>query len=227
MINFRKKYNVRLPFITSLFCIGIIACFSKKAGSQSTFSIDVLTVGVHAFGNPNLPLYENALDENGTFCAEPGLNVSYEFFIHENTTSFQISQCIFADAAGQMAGFTGLTFRRMFFHKWRSSFYLGVCPALTYRNSWDRLTYGSVTYTPETEYTKNGNWEIRPSVIGRLEYDIYIGNHSDLNFGIFYGHSFKTFAASLGYRYWISTKVKNSRKCNCKDKYKKRFLDWF
>lgn len=194
---------------------------------QSTFSIEVMTLGVHAFEKPNLKLFENALDAEGNVCAEPGLSLSYESFVSENRASFQITQAIFADAAGQMAGFTEVSFRRLIFHKWRSNIYLGVGPALTYRNTWANLSYGSITYEPETKYYKDGNWEIMPYVIGKLEYDLFIGNKSDIMLGIFYGHSYKTFTATLGYRYWISTKVKHSKGCDCKNKYKKKFWDWF
>lgn len=216
----RKFFKHILFFLfttdVSLFCYG-----------QSTFSIEIMTIGVHAFEKPNFQLFENALDAQGNLCAEPGLNLSYETFVSENRASFQFSQAIFADAAGQMAGFTEISFRRLIFHKWRSSIYLGVGPALTYRNTWANLSYGSIVYEPETKYYNDGNWEVMPYVIGKLEYDVFIGNKSDLMLGIFYGHSYKTFAATLGYRYWISTKVKHSKNCHCTDKYKKKFWDWF
>jgi len=195
--------------------------------SQSTVSLELMTFGVHPFEKPNLKLYENAIDANGNVCTEPGLNLSYEFFVSENRVSFQFTQSIFADAAGQMAGITEFSFRRLFFHKWRSSMYLEIGAALTYRNSWSKLSHGNIVYIPETKYYKNGNWEVLPSVIGKYEYDFYIGNKSDIIFGILYGHSYKTFTATLGYRYWLSTKVKHSKGCDCKNKYKKKFKDLF
>jgi hypothetical protein len=187
-----------------------------------------MTIGVHAFEKPNLALYENSLDADGNLCAEPGLLFSYETFVSDNRASFEFSTAIFADAAGQMAGFTEIAFKRLIFHKWRSSMYLSVGPALTYRNSWSRLTYGSISYTPETKYWVDGNWELLPTIIAKYEYDIFLGRNSDIKLGIYYGHSYKTFTATLGYRYWLSTKVKRTRKCNCdKDKYRKKPKDWF
>jgi hypothetical protein len=186
-----------------------------------------MTVGVHAFEKPNFQLYENPIDAEGNVCTEPGLSLSYESFVSENRASFQLTQAIFADAAGQMAGFTEVSFRRLIFHKWRSNIYLGVGPALTYRNTWANLSYGSIVYEPEGNYYKDGNWEIMPYVIGKLEYDVFIGNKSDLMLGVIYGHSYKTFTATLGYRYWISTKVKHSKGCDCKNKYRKKFKDYF
>ena len=195
---------------------------------QSTVSLEVMTIGVHAFEKPNFPLYENALDAEGNLCAEPGFIFNYETFVSENRASFEFTTSIFADAGGQFAGFTEIAFKRLFFHKWRSSMYLSVGPALTYRNTWKRLSYGSIVYTPETNYYNDGNWEIRPTVIGKFEYAFFLGRNSDITIGILYGHSYKTFTASLGYRYWLSTKVKRTRKCNCdKDKYKKKFKDYF
>jgi hypothetical protein len=119
-------------------------------------------------------------------------------------------------------------FRRLIYHKWRSSFYLGVAPALIYRNSWKILESSKIKYHPEAKYTTDGIWEVLPFVIGKFEYDIFVGRNSDLNFGLMYGASYNTFAISLGYRYWISTKVRFPKKCNCgEQRFKKRFKDWF
>jgi hypothetical protein len=213
--------------IKIIFLLFFAACCSLYSYGQSTFSIEILTVGVHAFDKPNFKLFENALDEQGNVCAEPGLSLSYESFVSENRASFQLTQAIFADAAGQLAGYTEISFRRLIFHKWRSNIYLGVGPALTYRNSWAKLSYGSIIYEPETNYYHDGNWEIKPYVIGKLEYDVFIGNNSDLLLGIIYGHSYNSFTATLGYRYWISTKVRHSKGCDCKNKYRKKFKDYF
>ncbi|NCO56213.1 MAG: hypothetical protein GW876_12545 [Bacteroidetes bacterium] len=191
--------------------------------SQSTVSIEVMAIGLHPFAKPNLQVYENALDIDGLFCVEPGLILSYEAFVWENTVSFQFSQSIYADAAGQMAGFTEISFRRLFFHKWRSSLYIAIGPTMTYRKSWVFLD----GYVEEGGYTKYGTWQVKPWFIGKLEYDFYVGNHSDIQLGFIYGHKYNTFTASLGYRYWISSKVKHSKGCNCHNKYKKKFKDWF
>lgn len=215
----QKRYYI---FIVFLF---VSSCFIAR--SQSTFSLEVLTIGLHPFDKPNHALFENALDADGNFSAEPGLAFSYETFVRDNWASFQFSTSIFSDAGGQMAGFTDITFRIMFYHKWRSSFYLGLGPALLYRNSWKNLSHGNITYVPETSYWVDGNWEVLPNVVGKLEYDLFLGSKSDILIGIYYGHSYETFTASLGYRYWISTKVKHTKKCDCKDKYRKRLKDWF
>ncbi len=216
----QKKANIILLFL--------ILCFGFVAKGQSTFSIEAMTIGLHPFDKPNFALFENALDADGNFSAEPGLSLSYETFVKDNWASFQFTTAIFSDAGGQMAGFTDITFRILFYHKWRSSLYLGLGPVLSYRNTWRNLSYGNITYVPETKYYNDGNWEILPSVVGKLEYDVFLGRKSDVLLGIYYGHSYETFTATLGYRYWFSTKVKHTRKCNCdKDKYRKKFKDWF
>jgi len=203
--------------------IFLVILFGNRCFSQSTVSLEVMTVGFHPFEKPNLLLYENALDIDGLFCAEPGLILSYESFVWENTTSLQFSQSIYADVAGQMAGFTEISLRKLFFHKWRSSLYLGAGPTMTYRKSWENLEF----YNPEGNYTNYGNWQVKPWFIAKLEYDLFIGNHSDINIGFIYGHEYNTFTASLGYRYWISSKVKHSKGCNCHNKYKKKLKDWW
>jgi hypothetical protein len=204
------------------FVIGVLISITSIA--QSTFSLEAMTVGLHPFDRPNLQVYENAIDIDGLFCAEPGLILSYESFVHENLASFQLSQAFFADAAGQLAGFTEISFRRVLFHKWGSTIYIGTGPTLTYRKSWELLD----RYVPEGGYTTYGTWQLKPWFIFKVEYDLYIGKKSDIMLGVIYGHEYNTITATLGYRHWISTKVKRTRKCNCgADKYKKKFKDWF
>jgi|YNPMSStandDraft_1061717.scaffolds.fasta_scaffold00925_6 hypothetical protein len=188
--------------------------FSKNfhLPAQSTFSIEAHTIGMHFFGNPNLRYYENNLDSLGFFCVEPGLMVSYEFFIKDNWLSMQLSQSIFADAAGLTAGFTKWSLRFMFFHKFRNQLYIDVAPAITYRRAWYVL---GEHYIPETKYQRNGKIEFRPSVIAKLEYDVFIGNNNDLNMSILYGNAYKSISFMVGYRHWISTKVRLTKDCNC------------
>ncbi len=180
--------------------------------AQSAFSIEALTIGIHPFGNPNLGVYENNIDSMGIFNAEPGLMVSYEFFIDENWLSLQLSQSIFADAAGLTAGFTSLSLRYMFFHKYRNQLYIGLAPAMTYRRSWKSL---GPHYIPETDYKVDGKMEYRPSVMAKVEYDIFLGNKNDINMSILFGHSYNEFAFLVGYRHWINANVRVTKDCNC------------
>lgn len=214
-----KPIKIILLFVTGVF-------ISATSLAQSTFSLEVMTVGVHPFDRPNLQVYENALDKDGYFCAEPGLILSYETFVHENVASFQFSQAVFADAAGQLAGFTEVSFRRVLFHKWGSTIYIGTGPTLTYKKSWE-LAFPN-KYIPEGGYTNYGTWQVKPWFIAKMEFDFYIGKKSDIMLGVIYGHEYNTFTATLGYRHWISSKVKHTKKCNCgSDKYKKKFREWF
>jgi hypothetical protein len=197
--------------LTIFFCLFFLWNV-RFLNAQSTFSIEALTVGIHPFGNPNVGVYENNLDSMGIFNTEPGLMLSYEFFIKDNWLSLQLSQSVFADAAGLTAGFTEFSMRFLFFHKYRNQLYIELGPALTYRRSWDVL---GPRYTPETTYKKDGKMEYRPSAIAKLEYDVFIGNNNDINISILYGHSYKTFSFLIGYRHWISTNVRFTKDCNC------------
>lgn len=186
--------------------------FFFKSHSQSTISLEVHTIGMHFFGNPNLRYYENNLDSLGYFCTEPGLMLSYEFYVKDNWLSIQLSTSIFADAAGLTAGFSKISLRYMFFHKYRNQLYIDVAPTLSYRRSWSEL--GShVVY--ETQYYRNGKIEYRPTVAAKIEYDIFIGNKNDINMSFMYGHYYKTFTFMLGYRHWLNTNVRFSNDCNC------------
>jgi hypothetical protein len=80
----QKKHFILVIFIL------IVGSF-QIVKSQSTVSIDFLTLGVHPFEKPNLKLFENALDANGNVCTKPGIAISYEAFISENRVSFQFT----------------------------------------------------------------------------------------------------------------------------------------
>ncbi|MCX7861615.1 MAG: hypothetical protein N2449_01310 [Bacteroidales bacterium] len=196
----------------TIFFFNLMMLKSSFVFGQSTFSLEAHTIGMHFFGNPNLRYYENNLDSLGFFCVEPGLMVSYEFYIKDNWLSMQLSQSIFADAAGLTAGFTKWSLRYMFFHKFRNQLYIDVAPAITYRRAWDVL---GVHYVPETRYQRNGKIEFRPAIIAKIEYDIFIGNNNDINMSVMYGNAYKTISFLIGYRHWISTKVRFTKDCNC------------
>ena len=195
---------------TIIFLICLLS-FKNLLG-QSAISIEAHTIGMHFFGNPNLRYYENNFDSLGYFCAEPGAMFSYEFYVSANWLSIQLSQSFFSDAAGLLAGFTKISLRYMFFHKFRNQLYIDVAPAITYRKSWTTL---GPYYIREANYKRNGNIEFRPSIITKIEYDIFIRNRSDVNISIMYGNSYKTLSFMLGYRYWINYKVKTTQSCDC------------
>lgn len=188
--------------------------------SQSAISLEAHTIGGHFFGNPNLHYYENNLDSLGYFCTEPGLMLSYEFYVKDNWLSLQLSTSIFADAAGLTAGFTKFSLRYMFFHKYRNQLYIDVAPAFSYRRSWDVL---GPLYVPEVKYNRNGKIEYRPTMMAKLEYDIFIGNNNDINMSVLYGNSYKTFSFMIGFRHWLNTNVRFTKDCNC-NHFKKKGL---
>lgn len=206
--------------LTRLFFL-ILVALSYISRSQSTISFEAHTIGGHFFGNPNLHYYENNLDSLGHFCTEPGLMISYEFYIKDNWLSLQLSTSIFADAAGLTAGFSKFSLRYMFFHKYRNQLYIDVAPALTYRRSWDVL---GPLYKPEITYRQDGKIEYRFAFISKLEYDIFIGNKNDINMSIMYGNSYKTFSFMIGIRHWLNTNVRFTNDCNCNHFKKKGLL---
>lgn len=199
----------------------ILFTISSLCYSQSTISLEAHTIGGHFFENPNLHYYENNLDSLGNFCTEPGLMLSYEFYIKDNWLSLQLSTSIFADAAGLTAGFSKFSLRYMFFHKYRNQLYIDIAPAITYRRSWQVL---GPLYKPETTYQHNGKIEYRAAFIGKLEYDIFLGNKNDFNMSILYGNSYKTFSLMIGFRHWLNTNVRFTKDCNCNHFKKKGLL---
>ncbi|MCX7955239.1 MAG: hypothetical protein N3A01_08650 [Bacteroidales bacterium] len=186
--------------------------FVKLLNAQQALSLEFMTIGFHFFGNPNLQFYENKLDSLGVFNTEPGAMLSYEFYIKKNYMSIQLSQGFFSDAGAMIAGFSKISFRYMFFHKFRNQLYLDIAPAISYRESWKKFGAG---YVAETKYRYNGNIEYKFSLIGKLEYDIYLGKRIDINMSIMYGHSYKTFTYLLGVRFWLNPYVKLTDDCDC------------
>lgn len=193
-----------------LILIFFILC--KTSYQQQSLSLEFLTFGFHFFENPNLQFYENKIDSLGMFNTEPGVMLSYEFYIKKNYLSIQLSQGFFSDAGAKMAAFSKVSLRYMFFHKFRNQLYIDIAPAISYRESWKKF---GPEYKPETSYRYNGNIEYKYSLIGKLEYDVYLGKRFDFNMSIMYGHYYKTFTYMIGMRFWLNPYVKLTEDCDC------------
>lgn len=180
---------------------------------QQTVSLEIMTLGIHPFSNPNLKFYENKIDSLGYINYEPGLKIGYEFYIKGNFLSIKISQAIFSDAGAKKAGFTSITLRYMLFHKFRNLIYLEGGPSLFYRETWK--SFGP-QYMPETNYKENGDIEYKPFFITKFDYSVFIGKRLDFTLSLMYGHYYKTFSILGGIRFWINPYVKIPiEECDC------------
>lgn len=212
--------NATLLFL--LFISSYIYCYS-----QSNVSLNLGILGFHFFDKPNASIYENKLDSNGNFVAEPHITIAYEVYIRENYLAFEFAQGLYFDATAQPAGYTFAGIRRGFYHKGKKHLSLILGPVLSYRGSWDNV----LGYVPQSSgYTKNGNTEVRIWGLAKLDYTYLISYKSDLSVALIYGYSTSdTFTFTVGYKRWINTLIRHPKPCDCGGLYKKKkkFKYWF
>ncbi|PKP20826.1 MAG: hypothetical protein CVU05_08160 [Bacteroidetes bacterium HGW-Bacteroidetes-21] len=200
--------------------------FPVFLSAQSTISLDLFPVGMHLYDRSRSFLFENRIDYNGNAVVEPGVILTYEFFTKETKRGFQIQQGFYSDAAAQISAWTQFSFRVKLFHKYKHKVSLAAGPALVYRKGWYLLE--GYADNPEDSYEPNGPWEFRWAVPVQLQYNYYTGSRSELNVSLLYHYERHTLFPSIGFKFWISTKVKNPADCNCNSSFKKKRLrDWF
>jgi hypothetical protein len=208
-----------LPLIFSLLFAPVLL------PAQSTVSLDLFPVGMHVYDRSRYLLFENRVDFNGNVVVEPGAILTFEFFTKETKRSIQLQQGFYSDAAAQWAGWTQFAFRVKVFHKYKHKVCLAAGPALTYRSSWYKLE--GYDDNPEDNYEPNGDVEFRWAIPVQLQYNYFTGKRSELNVSLFYHYERHTIFPSLGFKYWMSTKV-YTKDCDCDDSFKRRKLrDWF
>jgi len=193
------------------------------SNAQSTIAFDFFPVGLH-FDRTNFLIFENKIDYNGNAVIEPGGCLTYEFFIKETINSIQIQQGLFFDAAAQVSGWSQISFRKKIFHKYKHKLSLAAGPALTYRRDWYKID----GYQPEPSYMENGNWEFRWAIPIQLQYSLYTSSKTEFLASLLYHYERHTIFPTIGFKYWISTKVRFQKDCNCNDAFRKRkFRDFF
>ena len=145
--------------------------YSLIAYSQSTLILRATTIGYHPFYDANRLLYnENKIDENANFIIEPGIIFGIEKYIKGNSLSLQLLTGMYSDAAAMQAGFTGLSFRKMLYHKYKHHLSASVGAALLYRKDWRNFS----EYKAIEAFNLNGKWENKFSVTSELNYNFYL-----------------------------------------------------
>ncbi|MBU0763996.1 MAG: hypothetical protein KJ607_04080 [Bacteroidetes bacterium] len=196
-------------YISLLIILIVIASINDVTG-QSNVSLKLHGIGFLAKKSEYGPIFENNIDPAGRWIFQPGLVLSYEVYLLEYDHAVQFQQGITLDIAAQACGFTWIEYRLRVWKFWRHTVTFGTGPVLYYRSSWDRFP----EYRDHGDLDITGNLEYRFMPIGaELEYSYYISNKSDISFSIQYSQP-KTVSASIGYKYWIQTKIKHKRKCS-------------
>lgn len=183
---------------------------SLNISAQTNIAFKLHTVSGSYKQSEYKTLFENNIDDNGRFVFAPGLLFSYEYCILEFDHALKFTQGLYFDLAAQPNMFTQVLYRNRLTKVWRHTFTFGVGPALYYRSSWSRFS----DYKDHGDLYLYKNWEYRLIPLScELEYDFYINNKSDVSFALHY-HQPKTISVTLGYKYWISTKIKHKKKCS-------------
>lgn len=177
--------------------------------AQTTLNFKIAPFSIHPFNEKNSHIFENKIDANGIFVSEPCLILGSETFLREDVFSLRFMLGGLSDAASKPAMFfhTGLKLR--FFQVWRSSFAFGLGGNIYGRELWSNID----GYVKESGWSPNGNWEYKLGIMAEFEYVLLLAQRHDLTFSLIYGHQPREFTLTVGYRFWLSTTLKNPKPC--------------
>ena len=201
----------KLVLLNCLVIVFIFSCF-QKTFSQDNFGVRAITVSAQPADKKNVNLYQNKLDNNGTFATEPGLMFFYESFFNKKA-SFQISTAVFNDRIGNAAGFSQIMLKYRLFRVWKHSMSIGFGPALQYRKSWTN----NELYVAESYFSQSDNKEFKLSWLsGEISYEFYINKKTDFLLSINHIQP-QTAALLVGVKLWLGKKPRTSKGkgCNC------------
>ncbi len=205
------------------FIILILLLINNLSFSQSTIFLRFSGIGYHPFSKPNLELYENKIDANGNFNAEPGIILGLEKYIRGNFLSFQITQGMYSDVVAKQAGFTNFSLRRQFYHKYKNHFYITMGASIAYRKDWREIP----NYVKDGDFKVNGKWQNKWLFSSSIVYDYYLAKRFDLCFAVMYGYEYHAITPTLGIRFWVNPNVKVDE-CDCTKRFDQgRLRKWF
>ncbi|MDD2636631.1 MAG: hypothetical protein PHW82_14150 [Bacteroidales bacterium] len=187
----------------------IFVLMSSFMMSQSTLQLKLSLLGLHPFDETNSHLFENRLDANGIFITEPGLIFSFENFLRSDTFAWRGMFGFFSDAASKPAIFLHLGVKQRLVQIWRNSFSICAGGNLYGRNLWGTIP----GYITDNSWSANGDWEYKFGFMVELEYALFLNDKNDITLSVIYGHQPNTFTFSVGYKYWLSSIIKNPKRC--------------
>ena len=178
--------------------------------SQTALVAKVSPIGIHALNEKNQDLFdENKIDEKGIFVVEPCFMLGTETFLREDVFSLRFLIGGLSDAASQPAFFLHAGVKQRFTQVYRSAFAIGFGVNFYGRESWESLD----GYKSEKGWSKNGSWEYKIGALAELEYMLMLSERHDLLFSAIFGLQPRTFGLTVGYRFWLSTTIKNPKGC--------------
>lgn len=198
-----------LPYKKIIIFLLVLLAFLSKGKSQSTIQLKFTPLGIHPFKEANSHIFENRIDANGIFIVEPCLILSYESFLYSDTFAWRGIFGFLSDAASKPAIIMHLGIKQRLFQIWRNS--VSFCGGLNLygRNVWTTIP----GYVTDNTWKANGTWEYKPGFMVELEYALYLNDKFDFTLSFIYGHQPNTFTGTIGVKYWISSIIKNPKKC--------------
>ena len=198
-----------MNLIRKIFLLFIMLVFLYHSKGQDNISLKFKTISLNPAGNINSGIMTNNFDSKGVMVFEPGIELSYEFFVMDIIKSVRFTKGLYVDGANQFAGYLSLGMLWRVYEKWRHSLRGGIGPALNYRSTW---------YYMEG-YKKDGwigtdNFQHYIMFNAGLEFNYYLSKKSEVTISTSISHPWGI-SISGGYRFWISRKIVHRKSCNC------------
>lgn len=187
----------------------VFAFVTTFASAQSTLQIKFAPIGIHPFNEKNSLLFENRIDANGIFITEPCFIFSFENFLRSDTFSWRAMFGFINDAASKPGILLHVGVKQRLFQVWRNSLSIGIGGNLYGRDSWTTIPL----YVEDNSWSANGDWEYKVGFMAELEYALFINDRNDITLSALYGHQPNTFTFTIGYKHWLSSKIKHPKKC--------------
>jgi len=179
---FLPAFSVTVPNRKIIILIFLLlSCQAYVFAQQFTIGIKITGLSIHPKGSFNAHLEKFKLDKRGVFVLNPGIAISFEYFIYKDTLSIKFIQALYADCCAQFAGFTHLGFRHRIFKYENHQLSGGLGPTFIFRRNWYKLD----GYIDDFAFFKGGpenDWQWRFIWYGGdIEYNYYINEKTDLS----------------------------------------------
>ncbi len=182
-------------------CLFILFSFLNNGYAQSDFNIKLSTLAIDV--SPS--------DDSKLISIEPGIILSYEFFMRDRSFAARFSQGIRLDNKNHVAGFTTGSFQQSVYQKWKTDINISVGAGIAYVA--DKKTGNEIS-------NYSGTGKIKTSEIfitGGIEFNYFLNRNIDLSMSINNTYP-STILFNAGIRYWITKKIKKRHKCStCPD----------
>ncbi|GAB3193932.1 hypothetical protein K0O23_02595 [Pontibacter aydingkolensis] len=155
-----------------------VAEAQETAMFKNTFTLKFFGFSMHLKESPYPEIFPNRLDQKGYATFNYGAIAGYERFVVRDAISVRVEQGLYADCAGQLAGFTHLGWRGIIFRSNRHSVNGGFGPTLVYRQDWNRLE----GYQDDGYFKRSGTWQHKFYWYGgEFEYNYELNNNTDIS----------------------------------------------